>query len=648
MKQQKNNSTFLKNALKKLSSNLAMEEQNLRYWFIITFSIGILSCFFSQENNRIIVLLISIFLILIQTIILLINTKKAKIVKTLIKFTTMFCFGFFVAFIKCNNTQRSTFKSPAYDITFEGKIENIRLTSKETILTIQPTKSPITDILDGKVRIKLNDGKVEKPLNNGDVVKISTSLIPIRYGNFPNDKSYENYAKFFDIIATGKAKNIEFIKSDNDDRNKNEKKLNIQNYRNSIQERIYEVNKHSKGAGIVIAILTGNNGFIPKEQLNNIRRSGCAHILAISGLHMSIVVAFVFFIFIHIFAIFPQIALRYNTKKLAVIPAILTCLFYLQVANVPISATRSFIMVLIASITLLVDRPKASLNALFITFFIMLVPSPHYLLSPSFQMSFMAVFGLITIYNHNFIGESNLFSRRKTFLTYCTGIFFTSIIATISTMFFEIYHFKQYAWIGLISNIPTIPLTEFLVLPLGFIGMLFNGTFIGDCFYIASGFFANIVCIITDWTANLPYSFLLAKQMSNLQLFIIIFGLIILFLSRSVILKTIGFLSTIIGIIAYLTTQKYILIYNENMKNIIFFENEKYYSVEPIKSEFLQSVYSQNLGVKEILPMTSANKNIVCNGNRKEKNMTCEYYYRGKKYKITQKNKNKIIGIKEK
>ena len=61
--------------------------------------------------------------------------------------------------------------------------------------------------------------------------------------------------------------------------------------------------------------------------------------------------------------------------------------------------------------------------------------------------------------------------------------------------------------------------------------------------------------------------------------------------------------------LGYLIEPKYILVYNENMKNVVFFENEKYYSVEPIKSEFIQSVYSQNLGVKEISPMTSANKN---------------------------------------
>ena len=129
-------------------------------------------------------------------------------------------------------------------------------------------------------------------------------FIPIKYSFFPQDKSYENYAKFFDVIASGKAKNIEIIRQESKKHSLFSSNT-IQKYRNSIQQRIYEVNNHTPGAGIVIAVLTGNNSFIPKDQLSNIRHSGCAHILAISGLHMSIVVAFVFAFFIHFFALFP-------------------------------------------------------------------------------------------------------------------------------------------------------------------------------------------------------------------------------------------------------------------------------------------------------------------------------------------------------
>ena len=303
-------------------------------------------------------------------------------------------------------------------------------------------------------------------------------------------------------------------------------------------------------------------------------------------------------------------------------------------------------MVLIAATTLLLNRSRASLNALFITFFTMLCIAPNYLLSPSFQMSFMAVFSLTAIYNNNFITESALFLSKKTPVKYLLGILFSSIIATIATVFFEIYHFKQYAWIGLVSNIPVIPITEFLVLPFGFVGMIFNGTLFGDLCYIISGFFANIVCIITDWTANLFYSFLLTRQMSNAQLGMIILGIVTLFLARAKILKIIGLTMFTSGFIAYLTQPKFVLVYNQNFSNIVFFENGQYYSVKPIKSEFLQSVWSQNLGVKTILPMDKNNKSIVCYGEQKLGNMHCEYTIRNKKINIYQGNKNNTVGVK--
>ena len=638
---------LIKLLLFNIKNSLLLEKPNLRFWYILSFAIGILFCFFTPETYRIINILIIILLSLILVFFYLYSDQYKILTKILLHFSIMFLIGYSVAFHKCINIVQNDFKSAEYDITIEGQIQSIKLTSHETILILQTTKSPNTALYNGKIRIKIDDNLIpQNSLQNGDIVKVKTSLIPIKYGFFPNDKSYENYAKFFEIIASGRAKYIEVLKKSS---NYNTKLgfFDTQQKRNDIQQQIYKVNNKSAGAGIVIAILTGNNSFIPKNKLDNIRHSGCAHILAISGLHMAIVISCVFFLFIHFFALFPKLALRHNTKKLAIFPAILTCLFYIQIANVPISALRSFLMVIIASIALLADRKKNSLNTLFITFFTMLCFEPNYILSPSFQMSFMAVFGLTTFYNNNCITETSIFSKKKGFFAYLIGIVMSSVVATISTVFFEIYHFKQYAWIGLISNIFVIPITEFFVLPLGFIGMIFNNTIIGDFFYILSGFFANIVLLITDFTAHLPNSFLLAKQMTNSQLFTIVFGIIFLFLSYAKILKFFGIILIITGFMAYILAPKYVLIYNDNLKNIVFFENEKYYSYQPIKSEFIQSVWSQNLGVSHIPTMTNKNKNLSCVGDRKSFNFTCEYRFNNKTINIFQGRTNKVIGITE-
>ncbi len=682
----------MKRILTFLTFDMRKEYENIRFWSIITFVVGILCCFFTHEPTRTIIIAFVILSIAVVAVCMLqIDSNGTFFCKIILKFLIMFSIGFGVAMHKCSITEKNDFKQGIHDITIDGIVKGVKLTPQDTILTIEVVKSPLTSIQNKKINIKYNNEvnfsgvddimndttnikpnnklstvnsinivkkKIDSALSDGDLVRINTSLSARRYRYFPKDKSYENYAKFFESIALGRAKSVEILRKGVDidtsdtskivvvkeekEREKEEEgkssgssrfkkfleRFNTQNKRNAIQQRIYEVNNHSVGSGIVIALLTGNNSFIPKDKLANIRHSGCAHILAISGLHMSIVVGFVLAFFIHFFALFPSIALKYNVKKLAIMPAIFACLFYLRIADAPISALRSFIMVSIGAIVLLANRSRSSLNVLFVTLFIMLCMEPNNILSPSFQMSFMAVFGLVSIYNNNAITENSIFSKRRSTFRYMCGVLSSSIVATISTVFFEIYHFKQYAWIGLVSNIPVIPLTEFVVLPIGFIGMIFNGTYIGDTFYIISGFFANIVSIIVDFTANLPYSFLLTKQMSNTQLAIIIAGIVIVFLSRAIILRIIGLSLFVVGFSLYLFEPKIMLVYSRNFKNIVFHENGEYYSIEPIKSEFIQSVWSQNLGIEEIKAMTKSSKLMRCynvnNGDRVDNDATSQ------------------------
>ncbi len=609
---------------------ISAEKVNIRYWNIILYAIGILTGFFSNNFEKIILFLV---LFLISIFILTFGQENKKYLFFSLLF---FVIGLTSSTIKVLITNKIEYNFGTREAVFDGKIENIHLSSNFSYITLTALNPPNTMLKNQKIKLKYN-GNV-KDLAVGDIVNIKTSLSTIKYNYFPNDKSYENYAKYFGIVARGKIKELTKISNTTD-------KLSVDKIRRKIQERIYNVNNGSVGSGIVIDILTGNNSFIPRDKLNNIRHSGCAHILAISGLHMSVIIAFVFFIFIHIFALFPKIALKYNTKKLASIPACLTCLIYLQIANVPISALRSFLMVFCGFLALLSNRHKSSMNIFFITFFLILLTAPQDILSPSFQMSFMAVFGLISVYNSEFLTQTTRNITNYRFVRYIIGIFSSSIIATISTIFFEIYHFKQYAWIGLISNIFVIPLTEFVILPLGFIGMICNGTLIGDAFYKASSFFAEYICKITDYTASLYHSFLIVPQMQLYQLGIIILGLIMVFLCRNFILKIVGCFVSICGLYLYIIQPQVVLVYNQNLKNIVFLEDNVYYSVEPIKNNYVYNVWCQNLGVREIKVMTNKNKNISCSFEIKNNikfTTSCKYNFKNKEYIFYKKNNDKI------
>ena len=616
-----------------IKSQIKLEIVNIRYWYIICFAIGILTGFFLDYFLQKIIFLLFLLLLILN---ICFRKKDNKTITFLIIF---FYFGMLISNIKVLKTTKITDNFATKEAIFTARVEEIRLSSNWAYITVTTINPPNTLLKNKKIKLKY-DGDI-KLLSIGDIIKINTSIGLIQYGIFPNDKSYENYARYFDIVAKGKIKTLEIINSE-------KKSFSIDRIRRSIQDRIFSVNNQSIGSGIVIDILTGNNSFIPRDKLQNIRHSGCAHILAISGLHMSVIVSFIFFVFIHIFSLFPKIALKYNTKKLASIPACIACLIYLNIANIPISAMRSYLMVFFGFLALLSNKPKTSMNILFLTFFIILITSPHNILSPSFQMSFMAVFGLISVYNSEFLTQTmrNITSYR--IVRYMIGIVSSSVIATIATIFFEIYHFKQYAWIGLISNIAIIPITEFIILPLSFIGMIFNGTFIGDTFYRLSAFFAEYIYKITDWTASLENSFLQVPQMQLYQLGIIILGLIILFLCKTYFFKIIGIIIVSIGIILYTMQPKIVLVYNQNLRNIVFLENNEYYSVNPITNKYLYDVWCQNLGVKKILPMTSDNKAMHCTQEEKQNKKQikeCNFKYKNKNYFFYKKNKNKPIAV---
>ena len=607
-------------------NQLKCEEINLRFWVILTFAAGILACFFTGQTARVIVATSTCIALLLAAIFHILN-KNTKI---LMIFLLAFLCGFASAAWKIYTTPDEPTKYGAREAIFDAKVRDIRLTSGDTILTLSAINPPILSLKNGLLKLKYSGNPME--FSVGSTVKIKTSIRTVSYGIFPGDKSYENYARFFGIIARGNIKELNVVGGS---------QSFVDGFRKHLQSRIYEATNRSRGAGIIIAILTGNNSFIPQAQLDNIRHSGCAHILAISGLHMSVIVSFVFLIFIHIFSLFPGIALRYNTKKFAAIPAIAVCLIYLQIANVPISAFRSFIMVALGFLALFLNRARTSMNVLFFTFLSMLVLSPERILSPSFQMSFMAVFGLISAYNSWLF--NNLPSVKSRTVRYISGILASSVIATLSTVFFEIYHFKQYAWIGLVSNIPVIPLTEFVVLPISFIGMLCNGTALGDLLYRVADFFACIIYQITDYTANLHNAYLLAPQMQIWQLGVIIAGLVSVFLACSWVVKIGGIIIIICGIFSYINSPKPVLVYNQNLKNIVFLEGGKYYSVEPIKSDYLHKIWAQNLGVKEILPMSDS-KVISCQ-NARERIVSCEYRVEDEVYRMKYANKKSPVAV---
>lgn len=243
----------------------------------------------------------------------------------------------------------------------------------------------------------------------------------------------------------------------------------IERTRLSIAARIRQSLPGSVGA-IAAALVTGERGAIPDADEDALRASGLAHILAISGLHMMLVVGTLFWFTRACLALSPDLALTRPIKKWAAAIALIGGLGYLVLSGASIATQRAFIMAAIMLVAVLLDRPAITLRNVAIAASIVLVLTPEALVTASFQMSFAATVALVSAYEalrwwSLSRGESAMAPPVRFLVRAVLGLVFTALIAGLATGPFAAYHFNRVAVYGLIANVAAMPLVSVLVMP---------------------------------------------------------------------------------------------------------------------------------------------------------------------------------------
>lgn len=210
------------------------------------------------------------------------------------------------------------------------------------------------------------------------------------------------------------------------------------------------------------AILTGDRSAMAQGTLTALRASNLAHLLAISGLHMGLLTGFVFAVVRFILALFPWIALRLPTKKIAAIFAMGAGAFYLILSGGSVATVRAFIMVAVMLVAVLLDRRALTLRAVAIAAIVVLVTQPEALMGPGFQMSFAATTALVAVFGQLRRLDPEVVPRwAKPILS----VVISSFIAGLATAPYGAAHFNQIAHYGLVANLLSVPLMGVLVMP---------------------------------------------------------------------------------------------------------------------------------------------------------------------------------------
>ncbi len=222
--------------------------------------------------------------------------------------------------------------------------------------------------------------------------------------------------------------------------------------------------------GLAAAMTTGHEAFIPREQVENLRAAGLAHIVSISGLHMAIVGGFAFAAARLGIAAWPWLALRVSGKKVAALVGLVAVLGYLVLSGAPPPAERAAITASVAFAAILADRQAISLHALALAAIGVLLIQPEAVTEPGFQMSFAATAALVALAEiwPRPIREIEVpwpIRAVQAAGSWVVASVAVSFVAGLATGPFAIQHFNRVSTWGLFANLAVAPVSSFLMMP---------------------------------------------------------------------------------------------------------------------------------------------------------------------------------------
>ncbi|MBI1239567.1 MAG: DUF4131 domain-containing protein [Alphaproteobacteria bacterium] len=285
----------------------------------------------------------------------------------------------------------------------------------------------------------------------------------------------------------------------------------------------------SEGA-IAAALITGDRSYIAPEDLEALRGSSLAHLLSISGLHMAMVALGIFAACRMALALLPTVALRWPTKKIAAVLALLGGAAYLALSGAAVPTLRSFIMTALMLTAVLADRPAISLRVVAVSALFILLAMPESLIDPSFQMSFAAVAAIVAAWETRERWRARGGADRApaglvgNLAQYVLGAALTSLVAGLATAPFSGFHFARFATYGLAANMAATPVVGLLVMPAGVVAAMALPLGLAEPPLFVMGQGIEAILAIAHWTVAWPGAVTHAPAWPISALLLTVFG----------------------------------------------------------------------------------------------------------------------------
>ncbi|MDO9373258.1 MAG: ComEC/Rec2 family competence protein [Ferruginibacter sp.] len=345
----------------------------------------------------------------------------------------------------------------------------------------------------GKILLYFSKDSLPLRINYGDVILISKPSQRIKNSGNPGAFNYERYAGFQQIFH-----NV-FLKQGN------WKSMKI-NHANPIGEFLISTRKKildilqtkiegKDEQGIAQALLIGYTNDLDKDLVQAYSNTGVVHIIAISGMHLGL-------IYVLLVWIFKRLPLVRRSKALQVL-LILACLWtFSLLTGASASVVRAAVMFTFICIGSAVDKKSSIYNSLAASAFVMLCYNPFFLWDVGFQLSYLAVVGIIVfqkpIYNWFYFSTKLLDGAWK--------LAAISLAAQVLTFPVCIFYFHQFPNLFLLTNLFAVPLSSLILYGEIALVCLASVPFLGDLIGKSVALLLSVMNGTITWFNKFPFA----------------------------------------------------------------------------------------------------------------------------------------------
>ena len=391
------------------------------------------------------------FLLVFLILLIFLLVFKNRFLRTFLALILFFCIGLFIVFCNDNRnfenyynkhlTEKSFVKLSINKILKPG---NYYYKYEANVVQVDSVKTI------GRVLLNINKKDNDEVLKVENQIYLSTTFKNLIPPLNPHQFNYKSYLAKQGIHHQLFVNNNEFLLL----KNSNFSLLGLSaKFRRIIQNSLQKYSFSKDEFAVISALLLGQRQDISKELITDYSRAGAIHILAVSGLHVGIILLILSFI------LKPFEKIKHG-KFLKAFLIVLFLWMFAFIAGLSASVVRAVTMFTFLAIGSSFNKKNVVWFSLISSMFFLLIVRPMFLFDVGFQLSYLAVFGIVWIQPKLY----TIWNPKFKVIDFFWRLFTVSIAAQVGILPLSIYYFYQFPGLFIASNLVIIPFLGFILM----------------------------------------------------------------------------------------------------------------------------------------------------------------------------------------